>query len=365
MLRWVILSVIVVVLTASAALVVHYGAGSSSTFELPSASRNQGPQPKVEIDGPLTYEFGNMATQKTGTHTWVIRNRGQADLELTMLGSNCQCTIAKFKKGEKAVVPPGETTEITLEWKTNDSVGDYAKSATIGTNDPGRPEFKLSVRGQVHMPVVHYPPDPVIQMGTISNEEPGRATVAVFSLDRPELQITRISSSKPDLIVGTATPLSSDETRVLKVQAGHRVDLEVLPGMTIGNFRDEVVIETDHPDQPKLTLTLVGSVTGPISIVPSKLQMISVKSREGATQQVTLLVRQGRPTNFEVAHKPEKLEVSIVPNDTPTLKGRYRLTVTVPPGTAAGLVDDQIILKTDHPNAGELKIPVNILVSAG
>jgi hypothetical protein len=42
------------------------------------------------------------------------------------------------------------------------------------------------------------------------------------------------------------------------------------------------------------------------------------------------------------------------------------LTVTVPPGTPNGVISAPIILKTDHPQATELKIPINIIVrSAG
>ena len=40
------------------------------------------------------------------------------------------------------------------------------------------------------------------------------------------------------------------------------------------------------------------------------------------------------------------------------------MTVTVPPGTAPGPVDGEIILKTDHPSARELKVPVSILISS-
>ena len=90
-----------------------------------------------------------------------------------------------------------------------------------------------------------------------------------------------------------------------------------------------------------------------------------VNGKEGASGQLTMLVREGRPTNFKVLRKPEKLEVSVAPNDTPTLKGRYRLTVTVPPGTPPGLIDDEIIFQTDHPKVSELKVPVNIVVGSG
>ena len=80
---------------------------------------------------------------------------------------------------------------------------------------------------------------------------------------------------------------------------------------------------------------------------------------------MTLLVQEGRPTSFKVIRKPEKVEVSIAPNDTPTRKGQYRLTVTVPPGTPPSLIEDEIIFQTDHPNVGELKVPVNIVVGSG
>jgi hypothetical protein len=151
----------------------------------------------------------------------------------------------------------------------------------------------------------------------------------------------------------------------LKTGGGNKVNVEIKPGMPLGTFREELIVETDHPDQPKVTLMLVGSTAGPISVMPNALRIVAVDGKDGASGQVTLLVREGRSTEFKVTHKPDKIEVSIEPNDTPTLKGRYRVLVTVPPGTPAGLIDDEIVLQTNHPKVGELKIPVNIVVGAG
>ena len=91
--------------------------------------------------------------------------------------------------------------------------------------------------------------------------------------------------------------------------------------------------------------------------------MTGVSSRDGASRDLTLLVRGNRATHFEVAKKPAKLEVAIAPDEAAAAKGRYRLTVIVPRGTAAGPVAGDIVLKTDHPKVSELKIPVDILVS--
>ena len=197
------------------------------------------------------------------------------------------------------------------------------------------------------------------------NDETKKTSIAVFSPERPELKVTKMTTSKPDFIVTKVVPLTAEECKQLKTGAGNRVNIEIKPGLPLGTFREELIIETDHPDQPKVTLTLVGSTAGPISVMPNNLRIVTINGKEGASGQVTLLVREGRSTSFKVIHKPEKIEVSIAPNDTPTLKGRYGLTVTVPPGTAAGLVDDEIVLQTDHPKVHELKIPVNIVVGAG
>jgi hypothetical protein len=135
--------------------------------------------------------------------------------------------------------------------------------------------------------------------------------------------------------------------------------------MPLGSFRDEVVIETDNDLEPEVRLKVTGNVTGPISVLPARVRLVNVTSARGGSGEVTLMVRGGKPTKFEVAHKPDKVEVDIVPSETAKLKGSYRMTVTVPPGTPAGQINDPIIIKTDNPKAAELKVPVSILVLGG
>jgi hypothetical protein len=104
-------------------------------------------------------------------------------------------------------------------------------------------------------------------------------------------------------------------------------------------------------------------VIGPISVIPPGLRMRDITSRAGMTRDLTVMVRGGKEVHFQVESKPQHMDVSITPDDRPGMKGRYRLTVEVPAGTAAGSIHGEIVLKTDHPLVGELKIPVDILVS--
>ncbi|QEH34212.1 hypothetical protein OJF2_27470 [Aquisphaera giovannonii] len=368
MLRWVILSVAVVVLAAVGTLVSQFAGSSGADWDLPAVNRTKGPQPKLVIEGPLTHEFGDMATQKVSTHKWVVKNEGEGDLDLFLSGSSCMCTVAKLKdQNTKETVKPGASTEIEVEWKTKDQIGEFGKDVTLSTNDPSRPQFKLLIHGMVSAPVMVLPQpvEGVVSVGSIATDKPSEVSMAFFSPNRPDFKIGKITSSRPDLIEPKVIPLTEDEQKQLKTKGGYRLKMDIKPGIGQGDFREELIVETDHPDAPRMNLTLAGTATGPVSVVPTRLRMMSLDGKGDLRSQVQLLVRGGRTTTFTVAHKPEKVDVEIVPNDGPGAMGRYRMTVTAPPGLPPGIVDDAIILKTDLPGNTEVKVPVSIVVGAG
>jgi hypothetical protein len=361
--RWIILSVTVVALTAVTTFLVQY---VPDTVEGPAhpASATVGLQPMVVIDQDLTHTFGTMSQKSKAKHSWKITNKGDGDLELWLDGkTSCSCTIASLGEGKKEVVKPGESKNIDLDWDTKTFKDEYIQTATIGTNDLRRPTFTLQVKGKVFPPVVVLPPD-ILTFGPISNEEPHKQMVAVFSPDRPAMKIKKVTSSRPGLIVAKIIPLTLEDRKRLQTESGYKIEVEVKPGMPLGQFHDELVVETDHPQRSEIKLAIGGSANGPITAVPDGVRLPNVKARSGGSKEITLVVRAGKKTNFTVGYKPKNVEVEIEPNtDNPALQGRYRMTVKVPPGAAPGWINDQIIIKTDHPKVSELKIPVNIFVS--
>ncbi|MDG3006730.1 Ig-like domain-containing protein [Paludisphaera mucosa] len=363
MLRWVILVVVVVGLAAGSTVLMN-ATPTSTPWNLPVAPVKTGPAPKAVVDGDLTWEFGEMGQQATGRRTWKLTNKGEADLEIWKGTSTCMCTVAKLRKeGDKLVLKPGESTEIDIEFKTNFVTGDFHKGANIETNDPDHPTFPLFVHGKINPPVVVIPGD-TIDLRSVSSDDPKSVFVAVYSPDRPETKITEVNTSRPEFFKTDVVPMSESELASGKLKAGYKVNLNLQPGFPIGHMREEVVIHTDHPHRPEIKLTVVGAVSGPISVVPDRVRMVTVKSKEGASAEVTLLVRGGKEANFTVAQKPDKIDVSVEPADAGGVKGRYRLKVNVPKGTPPGLIDGEIVLKTDMASVGELKVPVSFLVGS-
>jgi hypothetical protein len=371
MLRWISLAVVAIVLTAAGTLAVLYepAAPPGPTAAAPRQDPIAGPPPKLELVGAPVYNFGILPRRTEGAHSWEIKNVGRGPLEIWLDGSTCSCTVAKLRsepagEGEAkktVVVQPGQATPIEVSWNTKEWQ-EFAHAAYLGTNDPASPSLTLTVRGKV-LPWVAVLPAQSVTFSPFSNEESRRADLSVISPDRADLKLTKLVTSKPGLIVAHSTPMTPEEAQQHKARAGYHVTVEIKPGMPAGGFHEELIIRTDHPNEPEVRVPVVGKVSGPITAIPERLRLPNVSSRAGASEDLILLVRGGRETRFEVAYKPEKVQVAIKPDPTSTAKGRYRLTITVPAGIPPGPVLDRVILKTDYPQATELIIPVNIFIS--
>jgi hypothetical protein len=370
--RWIILIVSVIALSGIASFLTLNVSNSQPEAIAPAVVERKGPQPKVQIVGAPIYDFGTMSQMKKNSHVWEVKNVGEADLQMWMEESTCSCTIGKLallpesaaKERPRVHVKPQETTPVELEWDTKQfPSSSYSQAVTIGTNDPAMPKFKLTIKGLVYPPVQIYPPE-MITMNAINNEEVARAAIAVYSMDMPTMKITKTSTGRPKLFVTKQTPLTKSDREQLHIPGGgYRVDVEVQPGLPLGRFSDTLVIETDHPSQKELKVSIRGFATGPISVVPERLGM-TVSGTSGGTHSLNVLVRGGNEVNFTVEQKPrDDLLVTIARNEDPKQKGRYRLTVAVPPGTPPGHIDRDIIIKTDHPRASEIKISVDIKIT--
>ncbi|WP_435015529.1 DUF1573 domain-containing protein [Tundrisphaera sp. TA3] len=367
---WILLIVVVAGISAAATVAVPLltaDAGLRKPGIAAPSSRPDGPAPALNVDGSLTHNFGHMAQNQDGKHTWVFRNDGPGPLELRTLSSTCSCTLAQLGKNSEKfiIIEPGQSGPIDLTWQTKQNNGSYRQSATIGTNDPNRPEIVLTVEGTVQPAIVTVPGESSINFGSVSNEQPHTNRVALFSGDRPDFKIVRLVSSNPDRLKVEAGALSKEECETLKATAGHSVQVTLLPTPHLGAFAEEIMIETDHPLRKEVRFTVLGKTEGPIIVTPASGAILhNATTRDGGSIDLTLWCRGQSQTKFTVAKKPDHVGVAIEPvGQAETGKNsKYRMTVSVEPSSPAGKIKGEIVLSTDNPNASEVKVPVDILV---
>ena len=91
----------------------------------------------------MEHSFGEVKAGTPLNYTFVIRNLGDADLQIKNVEPSCGCTTTSFDK----VISAGHKGGITLSVeKTADYKGDVVETATVTTNDPDRQTFTLSLR---------------------------------------------------------------------------------------------------------------------------------------------------------------------------------------------------------------------------
>ena len=116
------------------------GMFSIITLDQPAKASPAGPKLVIAAQ---EHSFGNVKPGTPLTHTFKIRNDGQADLEIKNVKPGCGCTAANFDK----VVSPGKEGGITLKIEdTAGYKGEVEKTADVTTNDPERRTFKLTLR---------------------------------------------------------------------------------------------------------------------------------------------------------------------------------------------------------------------------
>lgn len=371
MIRWVAFSIAVVAVAAIATVASTYFATGTDgpAAVVPTAQEDRsGPSGALVVDGSTTHQFGVMPQASDGSHEWTVTNKGPGVVKLSMGTPSCSCTIAELKDGKTATLAAGESTKVTLNWNTKQFHDKYRQTAPmIVSNDPATHQIEFAVEGNVQPAVSMMPTTGAVEFGTASVESSPSREVAFFSKDRPALKVSRGDAPESPLFEVSVMPLTSEECGRIKCEAGQKLVLTLKSTAPLGAFDEEILIATDHPKRPEVKVRALGTVVGPISLTPPRVMMLNVSAKRGETQVLTMWVRNRKDTKFTVEKKPKDFGVEIVPTGEPVAGGamRYRVSVVVPPGVlAAQSITEEIVLKTDHPQAREVKIPVAVLVHA-
>lgn len=218
------------------------------------------------IDAPkcvfteTSYDFGAMAADEHGAHTFTFRNEGESALEVEVVDSTCKCVLSEV--GEEPI-PPGESGELRVEWVTRHTAEPYQQTVTLRTNDPRRERIEIAVRGEISLEFA-FRPSPVT-LPTVHQHEPIDATVSLLSGQWDAFSVEEIT---PELgsIEWELTPLSATRVEAAGASSGYELALKLPAGMPKGQFRHDVTMKVTPTDPPgdtrEFTLPIVGEVMG-------------------------------------------------------------------------------------------------------
>ena len=231
--------------------------------------------PRAVVPEPL-WDAGHVARGGKISHDFVLRNEGSAVLHVREVQATCGCTVASFDE----TVLPGGTGTVRVELDTETFRGPVTRDVTVLTSDPGNPSIVLTVRAEVH-PAVDAVPG-YFRFLHVQGAEAPTIAQTIWSPDFPGLEVTDARSPLPALEVSfrpaTAEERTADDdasaARASSAAEGRQwvVRATLASEAPTGPIEGDVVVRTNHPQQPELRIPIGGYVRPTLMATPPHVE---------------------------------------------------------------------------------------------
>jgi hypothetical protein len=212
----------------------------------------QGPKIKFREESK---DFGKMKQGKVLTHIFIFKNEGDETLVINRVKTSCGCTAALLSKKE---IAPGAEGEIKITYNTRGFQGRNTKYIDVESNDSAQPRKRLTVSAEIEIP-----PRPrifldkyAIDIGPVLENEEIIARTKVKNRGELELRVDCMHKRASFFSGGKKINFP------LKVAAGKEEEIEIRipPSKRKGVMREYVVIKSNDPIKPSLSLYLTGYI---------------------------------------------------------------------------------------------------------
>lgn len=318
--------------------------------------------PRLTVIEPVK-DYGEVAKGDKLSWSFVVKNTGDADLQILAAKPGCGCTVAEFDK----VIKPGETGKIATHVDTTAFAGPISKTVTIETNDPSVPAATLTIHAIVKPYVEAYPAG-FVRYNLIRGAADTQS-VTIYSEEEEPFQITKIET--PGDWVKVVSTKIEDRTQLAPAgragQNQYRLDITVGgPDAKIGPLADKIHLQTNSSHQPDYFISVSGVIRPPYRVDPSGVNMGEITPTDSsATRSVVIKSNNLKaPETFNVT-KVESSTSSLVTTVKPTdKKGEYELTVAVAKDAKPGELAGTVKIFTNDKVTPVYELPVKAMIKS-
>lgn len=358
------------------------GAGEVKTAASTDEAATSDAKPLAVAD-EMELDFGNMKNKTMdNVHVFKIRNEGTAPLNLK--GASPSCTKCTFVDRLDSVVAPGGSGDLVVRWNVDTFEDVFRQSVTVKTDDPDHEELRFVITGKVVRPL-QAEPDKLV-FSNVQVGQKAEATLRLKAYFSDTLELVGHKFTEPataEYFEIASAPVAKDQLDG-GVTSAVDVTVTVKPGLPVGTFNQNLELETNLPEDGKLTISVSGNVTGAVTIAGKDwdrdfnyLAIGHVKQSEGAKRTLNILARGAdmQGLEFQPAEIDDPSALKVTYGKSTELKGgtvvRIPVTIEIPPqsplvnhmgGKEAKLA--QVVIPTNKPALGGVRLPVKFAVIA-
>lgn len=328
--------------------------------------------PRLTIVEPIK-DYGTISKGEKLDWSFVVKNTGDADLQIISAKPGCGCTVADFDK----VIKPGETGKVTAHVDTTAFAGPIAKTVTLETNDPTTPTSQLTIHAIVK-PYVEAFPAGFVRFNLLQGEAESQNVILYseeeepFAVTKVELPIDPTTNEPVKWVNATYEKIATETDKAPNVgrpgQDQYKVKITVGgPDTKLGPLSDKVHIITTSKHQPDYFVSISGVVRPPFRVDPTALNFGEVSPVDvAATRTVILKSNNLRAPESFVVSKVESSIPTVVSSVKPTAnKGEYEVTLQIAKDAKPGDVDGTVKIYTNDKMNPVVTVPMKATIKAG
>ncbi|HEX3581402.1 MAG TPA: DUF1573 domain-containing protein [Thermoanaerobaculia bacterium] len=306
-------------------------------------------------------EYGEVPKGEKLDWSFLVKNTGDADLQILAAKPGCGCTVADFDK----VIKPGETGKVTAHVDTTAFAGPISKTVSIETSDPTTPEAVLTIHATVK-PFVEAFPAGFVRYNMLQGDAETQS-ITLYSDEEEPFEITHIDTPG-DYVKVVPHKIEDPASRVQAGRANqnqYRLDITVGgPDSKIGPLAEKVHIATNSKHQPDYFVSVTGVIRPTFRVEPSDVNFGEIAPTDPAATRGVILRSNSlkTPEMFNVI-KAETSIPGVTANVKPTdHKGEYEVTLQVEKNAKPGDLDGTVKIYTNDKITPIVTLPVKGVV---
>jgi hypothetical protein len=311
-------------------------------------------KPKATIAEPLK-DVGTVSKGDKIVHDFVIKNEGDADLQITNVQPACGCTVAEFDK----VIKPGQTGKVHAVVDSATFSGPISKGVSVFTNDPEHPQIELTIHAKVE-PYISIKPGYARYITVQGEPLEGNIAQTLWAPDGTSWDITSIDSPFPFLAV-TFHEAKPEERLPDAKGKQWKVEMKLSNQAKVGPLSDYVTVHTNHPKQKIVQIPVSGFVRPVVATTPPNADFGKIELKEPLKK--ALNIRNFATEPIKVTSVDPTLPKGIDAKLETLEEGReYQVRIVLSPELAKGPFLGKLVIHTDSPKVPTLEVEVKGIV---
>jgi uncharacterized protein (DUF58 family) len=195
-----------------------------------------------------TYNFGSVIQGKKVQHTFVIRNSGDAPLQIKQLSAACGCTAAR---PSSSLILPGRSAEVQVSFDSSDFSGKVEKTVVMASNSVRYPNYTFTLQGTVVDPLQASPRQ--LSLGPLTPGVAKQATVTITNRSGSTVKLLSVNVTSNSLQIKTSIKkgeLKPGETGTVEVSVTPRPEARIMSGY--------LHIVTNDPQKEEIAVPVYG-----------------------------------------------------------------------------------------------------------